>query len=181
MRCRLVEEPVLYRTDLTNEEWSELRRRIGEEERFLDEMFGLTLEVRAEGIAAIDRDGGLTDTRFPTGGTVGHAALLLIEKLDASAERSLDWKQITDTLRELAELHQRRWSGEYVEAPDRLGRQATELLLDLRLAEWVTPEEGGLARDIDDDHRLLRLLPAAGRFLSPASIDPTGPVQEALL
>jgi uncharacterized protein (TIGR02678 family) len=181
MRCRLVEEPVLYRADLTNEEWSELRRRIGEEERFLEEMFSLTLEVRAEGIAAIDLDGGLIGTRFPTGGTVGHAALLLIEKLHASDERSLDPEQITDTLRELAELHYRRWSAEYIASPDRLGRQATDLLLTLRLAEWVQAEGGAQAHESEDGRRMLRLLPAAGRFLPPASSNPAAPVQETLL
>lgn len=40
MRCRLLEDPVLYRTDLSESEWSELRRRLGEEERLFDEMFG---------------------------------------------------------------------------------------------------------------------------------------------
>src|SRR5690606_9970260 len=54
LRSRLVEEPVVYRDDLTDAEWAELRRRLGEEERILDEMFGLVLESRAEGVAAID-------------------------------------------------------------------------------------------------------------------------------
>ena len=52
-RAMLVEQPVLYRDDVTDEEWGELRRRLGEEERLLQEMFGLALEVRAEGMAAI--------------------------------------------------------------------------------------------------------------------------------
>ena len=81
MRCRLVEDPVLYREDLDDNEWTELRRRLGEEGRMLAEMFDLALESRAEGVAAIDRDGELTDRRFPTTGTEGHAALLLIAEL----------------------------------------------------------------------------------------------------
>ena len=81
MRARLVEDPVLYRRDLTDAEWAELRRRLGEEERLLDEMFGLVLESRAEGVAAVDPTGALADQRFPTGGTVGHAALLLLDRL----------------------------------------------------------------------------------------------------
>jgi len=83
LRARLVEDPVLYRDDCSDEEWGELRRRLGEESAWLDEMFGVTLESRAEGIAAIDGLGRLSDQRFPTSGTTGHAALLLIEALVA--------------------------------------------------------------------------------------------------
>jgi hypothetical protein len=61
MRCRLVENPVVYREDLTDTEWTELRRRLGDEERILEEMFGLVLEARAEGVAAIDPTGTLAD------------------------------------------------------------------------------------------------------------------------
>ncbi len=81
MRCRLAEDPVLYRTDLTDAEWGELRRRLGAEEHILDEMFGLVLESRAEGVAAVDASGDLADVEFPAGGTIGHASLLLIDAL----------------------------------------------------------------------------------------------------
>ena len=40
MRSTLLEEPVLYRDDLADDEWAELRRRLGEEARIFDEMFG---------------------------------------------------------------------------------------------------------------------------------------------
>ena len=79
MRARLVEDPVVYRSDLGDHEWSELRRRLGDEEQFLDEMFGLVLESRAEGVASVDPAGTLAERRFPTSGTIGHAALLVID------------------------------------------------------------------------------------------------------
>ena len=81
MRSILLEEPVLYRSDLTPGEWTELRRRLRDEADIFDSMFGLHIEARAEGVSAIDEDGKLTDSRFPRGGTVGHAALLLIDRL----------------------------------------------------------------------------------------------------
>lgn len=84
LRSRLVEEPVVYRDDLDEGEWGELRRRLGDEERMLDEMFGLVLEARAEGVAAIDPTGALAGRRFPTTGTVGHAAVLLLDRLARS-------------------------------------------------------------------------------------------------
>ena len=39
------------------------------------------LEARAEGFAALDVDGGCSDVAFPTGGTLPHAALLLVSEL----------------------------------------------------------------------------------------------------
>jgi uncharacterized protein (TIGR02678 family) len=76
LRARLVEDPVVYREDLTDGEWAELRRRLGEEERFLEEMFGLELEVRAEGVAARARNPKADTGRLPPWCLVlGHLAL----------------------------------------------------------------------------------------------------------
>ena len=183
MRSRLVEEPVLYRSDLNDAEWSELRRRLGEEERLLEEMFGLTIEARAEGVAAIDPDGTLAESRFPAGGTVGHAALLLIAELNSRTARSSDLEGIARVVGELAETHRRRWAADLVNAPERLARRTVELLVDLRLAEWVVRSTAAIsAASADTDIRslganaaeplLVRLLPAAGRFLPVA--DPVG-------
>lgn len=160
MRVRLTEDPVLYRTDLTEEEWGELRRRLGEEGRLLDEMFGLMLEARAEGVAAIDPEGTLTDRRFPSGGTIGHAALLCIDRLTTLARDGdgwIDFAGLEAILADLTPAHARRWSAEFVERPDKLARQVVELLRDLRLAET-------------DDSRV-RLLPAAARFV-PVEVEP---------
>jgi uncharacterized protein (TIGR02678 family) len=173
MRGRLVEDPVLYRSDLDEVEWTELRRRLGDEERLLDEMFGLVVEARAEGVAAIDPAGSLTDLRFPTGGTIGHAALLLIERLrpgeggapDAWTEMSM----IEAVCGELAGVHAHRWSNELVGAPHTLAARVIELLVDLRLAERST------------DGAQVRLLAAAARFV-PVERDPSAepPEQGAL-
>ena len=170
MRCRLVEEPVVYRSDLTEAEWSELRRRLGEEERLLEEMFELTLEARGEGVAAIDQTGALAERRFPTGGTLGHAALLLIARLYVELGRSASKEDIVSALGELAEIHKRRWAADMVEAPERLAHRVTESLVDLRLAEWV------------GDTDVFRLLPAAARFIpAQADEDDLSPVQERLI
>lgn len=186
LRSRLVEEPVLYRSDLTDAEWSELRRRLGEEERLLEEMFGLTLEARAEGVAAIDAAGTLAESRFPAVGTVGQAALLLIAELHRRTAQSSDWEEIVRVVGELAETHRRRWAGDLVDSPERLARQTVELLVVLRLAEWVRSEAAGsaasTARDVQSlganppEHRLIRLLPAAGRFLPVG--DPEGDIAQ---
>jgi uncharacterized protein (TIGR02678 family) len=184
MRCRLVEEPVLYRSDLSETEWSELRRRLGEEERLLEEMFGLVLEARAEGVAPIDPSGSLAECRFPAGGTVGHAALLLIAKLRDDTPQSADREGIVSAIRALADNHCRRWAGDLVDSPERLATRVTELLLDLRLAEWVPADGASVEKGASSDPNaascgtvpgtarlVLRLLPAAARFLPVAEAD----------
>lgn len=161
LRARLVEEPVVYRSDLTDAEWAELRRRAGEEERLLDEMFGFVLESRAEGVAAIDPDGPFGDRVFPAGGTLGHATLLLLDRL-AATDGAVDRADIAALLADLVATTGRRWSKRYVEHPEALLREVVELLVDLRL---LAPA------DAPDAYRVL---PAAVRF-APEPVGPTSP------
>jgi hypothetical protein len=90
-----VEDPVVYREDLTDGEWAELRRRLGEEERFLEEMFGLELEVRAEGVAARARDPqgghGPLAAMVPSFGAPGAAPTLLMGVGCHFGTRTLSW------------------------------------------------------------------------------------------
>ena len=149
MRSALLEEPVLYRTDLSEEEWAELRRRLGEESAIFDEMFGLDIEARAEGVMAIDPEDRLTDSRFPRSGTVGHAALLLIDRLVETDRNPLRHGEFVDMVAVLAVENRRYWS-KLADEPDRLADEILELLQDHRLAE------------VDDV--TIRLLPAAWRY-----------------
>ena len=55
---------------------------------------------------------------------------------------------------ELAHTHAKRWSNDLVTAPERLARQVVALLCELRLAH------------VDEATSMLRLLPAAARFLA---------------
>ena len=152
MRARLVEDGVLYRDDLLPHEWAEFRRRLGEETNILGEMFGLRLEVRAEGVAAIDPDGGLTDQPMPATGTVGHAALVLLDRLcleaDGAAEHVVSYPYVVEALGELA-AQNRHWS-KLADQPHKLARPVLALLADHRLVE------------VDGD--VVRLRPMAHRF-----------------
>jgi len=163
LRARLVEDPVVYRADVSEAEWSELRRRLGEEERYLDEMFGLVVEARAEGVAVVDPAGSLSDRAFPTGGTVGHAALLLLGSLRADGDGVERWwgiGEVTEVMAALAAGHARYWAADLVAAPDRLTRVVLELLVALRLVEYRDGRGGG-----PGDAEAVRLLPAAARFV----------------
>ena len=163
MRSTLLEEPVLYRSDLTNDEWAELRRRLGEEARIFGEMFGLLIEARAEGVAAIDPEGGMTDSRFPLAGTVGHAALLVIDRLTGTERTVLERGEVVATVTTLAGQYRRYWS-QLADDPDGLADAVLELLQDHRLAE------------VHGD--TVEFLPAAWRY--SVEIDESG-VQASLL
>ncbi|MCY3962265.1 MAG: TIGR02678 family protein [bacterium] len=167
MRSVLLEEPVLLRTDLADSEWSELRQRLGEEAAVFDDMFGLRLESRAEGIMVIDPEHDLTDSRFPRGGTLGHAALLLIDRLvhlsrtpaeapsdsatddgrdpDGAGRVPFSRAEIIDAVTCLAAEHHRYWSKDAADNPDRLTGDVLDLLTDHRLVEadgdvvWLLP------------------------------------------
>ena len=167
MRSALLEEPVLFRTDLTDGEWSELRQRLGEEAAVFDDMFGVRLESRAEGIMVVDTENELTDSRFPRGGTLGHAALLLVDQLvhldrtpaevppDSGIDDDLDADKtgrvpfsrsdVIDVVTRLAAEHRRYWSQDAADNPDRLTRDVLDLLCDHRLVEvdgnvvWLLP------------------------------------------
>ena len=159
MRSMLLEEPVVYRRDLTEDEWSELRRRFGEEQAIFSEMFGVSIEARAEGLAVIDPDGGLTDSRFPAGGTVGQAALLLIDRLVAADRNPVERRAVVVAVADLARAHRfqsQHW-GQIADDPERLTDGVLELLEDHRLAqvsgEWV------------------ELLPAAWRYAVEVRIE----------
>ncbi len=159
MRSLLLEEPVVYRTDLSSAEWTELRRRLGEESAILDEMFGMVIEARAEGLAAIDPDGDLTDSRFPAGGTVGQAALLLIDRLVAADRNPVERHALVTIVADLAEAHRvesRHWA-QIAEDPVRLTDEVLELLQDHRLVQV-----GGES---------VELLPAAWRYAVEVRIE----------
>lgn len=168
LRIRLVEGPVLYRHDLDDDEWDELRRRQAEDARLIEEMFGLLVEARAEGVAAIDPAGNLSDLRFPGSGTVHHAALLITGELarrghwrpssgddmvPVGGEGWIDWGDLVTLARDVTQLHRKRWRADLVGDPERLVAAVIELLVGLRLAE-VRQAASPAAR----------LLPAAARF-----------------
>ena len=153
IRARLAEDPVVYRDDLDEAEWAELRRRLGGESRYLEEMFGLVVEARAEGVAAVDPDGDFADEPFPAGGTEGHASLLLLPLLGDRGREWWEQAEVEQLVGRLATANSRYWAKDLVAAPDRLARRAVDLLVRVRLVEARSDPAG------------VRPLPAAARFL----------------
>ncbi|MEU5080173.1 MULTISPECIES: TIGR02678 family protein [Streptomyces] len=106
---RLLDDPVLYYDELTDEELVYLTRQRAFLTARVGELTGLVPEVRAEGIAMVDPHDDLTDVRMPEQGTHGHVTLLLAEHL-AGADGEVGRDELESRVRELAAVHGAFWS-----------------------------------------------------------------------
>ena len=144
----LVEQPVVYAADLSDEECDYLTSQRARIERILRERIGLHLEVRAEGWVAVDEDGSLTDLRWPDYGTVEVAALRLCDEL--RARRSVHeipawpWEEVVAFVASLAQEYAGYWrqDASTEQGAAELAAQAVALLVALRL---VARLDGGIA------------------------------------
>jgi uncharacterized protein (TIGR02678 family) len=145
VRRLLVEEPAVLADDLDAESWEWLRQSQRREARAFGELIGLELEIRAEGVAAIDPREELTDEAFPRGGTLGHAALLAVSELARRLRpEALPRDEVIGTVpvpdglldevvARLLERHGARWKQDYLDHPERLQRDVEDLLVAMGL------------------------------------------------
>lgn len=84
---RLLDDPVIYNDELSDDERSYFATQRGPMAARLAEATGLISELRAEGVALVDPDAELSDELMPAVGTEAHATLLLAEHL-AEASRT---------------------------------------------------------------------------------------------
>jgi uncharacterized protein (TIGR02678 family) len=128
---RLFDDPVLYRSDLAEDELAYVTSLTGRQVlRRAVEQAGFLLEERVEGFLLVDPDAIATDTRFPDDtSTARVAALLLLEPLCAAPAGML---------------------------PEQLAEAGAELLR--RFPRWAKAyqSEDGAARLADDAVRVLR-------------------------
>ncbi|MEJ5946796.1 TIGR02678 family protein [Pseudokineococcus basanitobsidens] len=150
LRRRLVEDPLVRREDLSPGEADALSRDRRDLGRVLDDLFGLTLEVRAEGALAYDPDGEVTDVVFPGPGTVRQAALLLLDALldrtrpEAGTTALVDgrerpgvlapWALVDEELTDLAGRNAAAWAEALATDVPRLRSEVVTLLESLSLA-----------------------------------------------
>ncbi|MER7168958.1 TIGR02678 family protein [Micromonospora sp. NPDC000207] len=104
----LLEQPVLYRDELSDAELAYLTSQRHALLHRITEFTGLVAEVRAEGIAMVDPDDELTDVRMPAEGMQSHLTLLLAERI-ADAEAGLRVSELHRHTRELARQHRSYW------------------------------------------------------------------------
>ena len=148
VRRMLVETPVVYVDELTEEERDWLRRSQRREQRILEDFAGLRAEIRAEGVALIDSEQELTDTQFPGTGTVAWAALLLVGRLAAELTPAngtvgvpIPDGRAEEHLRLLTEQHRGAWSQELTSSPALLTDAVLDLLHRMRLIRPLLPQE----------------------------------------
>lgn len=151
---RLVEEPVLYLDRLDPDELAYLTSQRSYLARQLSDAVGLELEIRREGLAAIDPQGGASDLEFPATGTVSHAALLLAELLAArgrssafrdAADRVVPRDDVRGWVEDLVRDHGSVWSKAYTRDEAGIERLTTETLDRLAafdLVQWDAPAQG---------------------------------------
>ncbi len=140
---RLLDDPALYLDELAPAERAYATSPSGR--RWLRERAaeaGLELEEREEGIVAVDPDALATDLRFPApAGNAYQLALLLADRLVTTGpdgERRLGRLSSTELAAEVAAVLDRfpSWArGQREEGgPERLAREAVELLVAFKLA-----------------------------------------------
>lgn len=175
LRRRLVENPLVKREELPQDERDVLSRERSELTRLLEENFGLVLEVRAEGALAYDTEGTLSDVVYLGPGTVRQAALLLTDALTDLARPAAGqhlpgaaadvpgllapWGTVRSELDSLASRYAKSWAGAYIADPARLQKEVVVLLESMSLARGL-PE--GLV-----------LHPAAARYRPQPHAQPT--------
>ncbi len=105
----LLDTPVLYTADLTDEQRSYLSGQRTAITARITELTGLVPEIRAEGIAMIDPYDDLTDVRMPETGTDGHATLLVAEYLAGRVGQAVPVDAVHELVREQAAAHRSYW------------------------------------------------------------------------
>jgi uncharacterized protein (TIGR02678 family) len=143
VRRKVVECPVVMADELPDQELAWLRQYQRREAQILEDNVGLRLEIRSEGVAALDPQDQLTDMKFPREGSLGQAALLaaaeLVAELDAgsltpaAASVPVPPGLLATVVDRLLATYGHRWSKEYVGNPDRLAPEVEDLLVDMGL------------------------------------------------
>lgn len=137
---RLLDDPVLYLDDLAGDERAYLEKQRPFILREIERATGMTAEVRAEGIAMVDRSAEVSDYSLPEEGTDGHLTLLLAtwlaEKLRRGESAPVPESEIVAETARLIREHRRHWRKDVTDpGRDRLmTRDVIERLVALGLA-----------------------------------------------
>jgi uncharacterized protein (TIGR02678 family) len=147
MTRRLLDDPVVYYEELSEEERAYLVSQRIALSRRIGEFTGLVPELRAEGVALVDPEDQLTDVRMPEQGTDGHVTLLIATRLaDAAAggERPPTHAELVGHIRLQAAAHAAHWRKTALEpsAATDLVDQALDRLAALNLIIRAVAADG---------------------------------------
>jgi uncharacterized protein (TIGR02678 family) len=147
MTRRLLDDPVVYYEELSEEERAYLVSQRIALSRRIGEFTGLVPELRAEGVAMVDPEDQLTDVRMPEQGTDGHVTLLIATRLaDAAAggERPPTHAELVRHIRLQSAAHAAHWRKTALEpsAATDLVDQALDRLAALNLITRAGAADG---------------------------------------
>lgn len=155
---RLIDDPVLYYDDLDQDTRDYLERQRPFIVREIERSTGLHAEIRAEGIAMVDRTAELSDYSLPETGTDGHLTLLLAtflaNRLRAGINEPVPRSVLEEETRRLAKLH-KNWRKD-ARLPGNEGTLTLEALTRLQAL--------GLLRLLEGPDPLVLARPAIARF-----------------
>lgn len=151
---RLLEDPVVYYAELTEDERAYLVSQRHAIARRIEEATGLVAEMRAEGIAMVDPDDELTDVRMPEQRTDGHLTLLVAEHL-ADQRKPVPIVALRRYVRKMATEHQSYWRRGVTDA------DAEVELLEVALTKLRALR---LVTDVPGDPPSVLASPAIGRY-----------------
>lgn len=158
---RLVDDPVVYYTDLTPEQRGYLASPTGRQlVRQACEQAGFVLEERAEGLLAVDPDGLATDTKFPDDASHTKVAALLLLDLITGSPGPTPMPELVAAAGRMLDRF-RTWAKAY-QSEDGPTRLAADALAVLRAFGLITETAVGVAA-----------LPAAYRYATD------GPIEES--
>jgi len=149
---RLIDDPVVYYSDLSEDERNYLTSQRPFLLKTLEEATGLVPEVRAEGLLLCDDRGDATDLGLPEEGTRGHLTLLLAEylasRLRAQGELPIPIAEVVRHVEQLIAQHKSHWSREATQpgVAAALGRETLERLAALRLVHVRGEDEAVIPR-----------------------------------
>jgi uncharacterized protein (TIGR02678 family) len=143
---RLLDDPILYFHDLTDEERQYLDKHSSYLLRQICEATGLIAEVRREGIAMVDDTGELTDLKFPED-AVGQLSLLLTrwftEHLRNVGSSTILISAIEQHVHDLIQVHANEWRDDVREANAET-RLMEDALLRLRALRLIQSTDDGV-------------------------------------
>lgn len=139
-RRRLLENPVVLYSELPSVEEQYLREHARQEAYWAEQYLGLQVEVRAEGMAAVDPEGLLTDVPFPGGSTIARISLLALPILLSQAEPTeaglycVNSHHLSEACAELVERHPDAWAKRDLANLETLAGRVAEFLLSAGVA-----------------------------------------------
>jgi uncharacterized protein (TIGR02678 family) len=160
---RLLDDPVMYLSQLSDDERAYLERQRGHLLPDLQRATGFEPEVRAEGLALADLDGDATDVALPEEGTEGHLTLLLATHLADHLRADPTFTTTTDELvrrtRALIRDHRSHWR-----------KEVTQPGADRVFTARVLARLAGLALVRLGRDGIVQPLPALGRYALAAPV-----------